>query len=204
MVNDSAVTKSRGRISLSIGLGGVFLVVVGAAFIASRADQTPTAASGGTTPAPTVIEPVPGSLGMYLDDIPERWNTVSNPPEITHDFTKYAESGDYDSFIYRFGDWGRLAGAYDRSNDAVYGLLATGQLANPATADLYLHMCHLVAPFSQECHNAYFENGLAGETLSDFGDLTHTADWQLGEHSWSVEIQGNVLIIRVAADSASQ
>ena len=196
-MDDSVATDRRSFRPLSIVLWVVFLVVVIAAFLASRSDRPPAAVPGAASPEPTILQPVAGSLGMYIDDIPELWNTVSNPPSITGAFTRYAESGDYDSFIYRFEDWGRLAGAYDRNDDAVYGLLVTGQFANSATADLYLHMCHVMAPFSQECHDAYFEQGLDGGALSDFGDLTHNAAWQLGEHNWSVEIAGNVLTIRV-------
>jgi hypothetical protein len=153
--------------------------------------------------APAAREPVAGSLGMYVEDLPELWNTVSDPPEIRGAFTRYTESGEYDSFLYRFGEWGRFAGAYDRENDAVYALAASGQFQNSAAADLYLHVCYIVEPFSQECIEAYFAQGLEGGVLDDYIDGSRDASWQLGENTWSVEIEGNVLTLRVLSPEVS-
>jgi hypothetical protein len=182
-------------------------VVAGLILIASlgggREPNSPTDPATATE-APTTQQPVPGSLGVYVEDLADLWNTVTNPPDIGGAFTRYTESGDYDSFIYRFGDWGRLAGAYDRSNEAVHGLLATGQLSNPATADLYLHLCFVVSPYSAECMASYFEEGLAGGTLADFVDQTHSSEWMHGEHTWSVEIERNIATIRVLSGTVNQ
>lgn len=187
-------------VSAAAGVGLGVIVITGltggssspVANVAPVADTTPVA-----------NEPVAGSLGMYVEDLPEMWNTVSEPPEIRDGFTRYAESGDYDSFLYRFGDWGRFAGAYDRGNDAVYALAASGQFHNGAVADLYLHLCYIVEPFSQECIDAYFEQGLEGGVLDDYIDGSHKATWQLGENTWSVDIDGNVLTLRVLAPEVS-
>jgi hypothetical protein len=124
-------------------------------------------------------------------------------PGITGGFVYNTEPGQYDSFIYRFGDWGRLAGAYDPSNDAVYALLATGQFSNEATSQLYLHLCFILNPYSQECIDNYFEKGLDYDTLADFGDVSHQAEWQIDDQTWRLEVKGNVLTIRVLGESVS-
>ena len=151
------------------------------------------------TPPPAV----PGSLGIYLDDLTDLWNSLPQSPGIAGGFVYNTEPGQYDSFIYRFGDWGRLAGAYDPSNDAVYALLATGQFSNEATSQLYLHLCFILNPYSQECIDNYFEKGLDYGTLADFGDVSHQAEWQMDDQTWRLEIEGNVLTIRVLGEDVS-
>jgi len=161
--------------------------------------QTPPA-----TLAPEDPDPVfPGSLGIHMDEVAEAWNTVNGQPTITRGLTRYNESGEYDTFIYRFGEWGRLAGAYDPGTDAIYALLAAGWLSEDATDQFYLRLCFMVAPYSQECVDSYFEHGLGGGTLDDFLDETYEAEWLLGDHTWRLEIDQNVLTIRVfGADAA--
>jgi hypothetical protein len=146
---------------------------------------------------------VPGSLGIKMSDLTELWNSLPQSPAITGGFVHNTEPGQYDSFIYRFGDWGRLAGAYDPSTDAVYALLATGQFSNRATAQLYLHLCFMLNPYSQECIDNYFEKGLDYGTLADFGDVPHQAEWQMDDRTWRLEIDGNVLTIRVLGPDVS-
>ena len=147
--------------------------------------------------------PVPGSLGVYMDQIPDLWNTVDTPPRITKGLTRYNETGEYDTFLYRFGEWGRLAGAFDPDNEAVYALLITGRFSGEATDQLYLHLCYVVAPFSQECIDSYYQEGLDGGTHEDFTDIAHEAEWALGDHTWRLEIDQNVMTIRVyGADAA--
>lgn len=179
---------------------------LGAILISSLAGGSATPESTAPPVAevePAGTEPVPRSLGVFVEDLPDLWNTVSEPPEIRGAFTRYAESGDYDSFIYRFGEWGRFAGAYDREDDAIYALAASGQFHNAAVADLYLHLCYIVEPFSQECIDAYFDQGLDGGVLDDYIDGSHQATWELGENRWSVEIEGNVLTLRVLSPEVS-
>lgn len=150
-----------------------------------------------------VMPPVEGSLGIYLDQLTELWNTVDGPTRITKGLTLQNESGEYDAFIYRFDDSQRVAGAYDPDSQAVYALLITGQLSNPGTAQLYLNVCYVVAPFSQECIASYQEEGLAGLAIADYVDTVHTAEWSLGEHIWRLVVENNVLTVRVyGADAA--
>jgi hypothetical protein len=139
---------------------------------------------------------VAGSLGVGLGDLVDQWNALDEAPSITRGLTRNTEPGQYDSFIYRFGEWGRLAGAYDPATDSLHGLLAAGQLSNEATSQLYLHLCFVLHPYSQECIDSYFQYGLSDETLADFGDTNHQASWQIEDQTWSVEIEGNVLTIR--------
>lgn len=167
-------------------------------------DDPPPIQAPPVTLAPEDPDPVvPGSLGIHMDEVTEAWNTVEGPPTIARGLTRYNESGEYDTFIYRFGEWGRLAGAYDPGNDAIYALLVAGWLSQDATDQLYLPLCFMVAPYSQECVDSYFEHGLGGGTLDDFTDETHEAEWLLGDHTWRLEIEQNVLTIRVfGADAA--
>lgn len=164
----------------------------------SPVEEQPT----GTLP-PFEPEAVPGSLGVYMDDLIEGWNTVDGPPRITQGLTRYNETGEYDTFLYRFGEWGRFAGAFDPGNDAVYALLATGRLSHDATDQLFLHLCFIVAPYSQECIDSYNDQGLDEGSLEDFADLVHEAEWALGEHTWTLVVDQNILTIRVYGADAN-
>ncbi|MCZ6739780.1 MAG: hypothetical protein O7C01_08460 [Actinobacteria bacterium] len=186
--------------------GGVAVagIMIGSLFVGGdnpSAVQSPidNAALAPAAPAPAV----PGSLGINIDDLTDLWNTPAEPPNITRGFVHNTEPGQYDSFIYRFGDWGRLAGAYDPSTDTLYALLATGQFSHEATAQLYLHLCFVVHPYSQECIDSYFEQGLADGTLADFDGVGHQAEWQIDDQTWRLDIEGNVLTIRVLGAAVS-
>lgn len=147
-------------------------------------------------------QPIAGSLGIYVDQVSELWNTVDGSAEMTKSVTRYNEPGEYDSFLYRFGRWGRVAGAYDPANDAVYALMVTGQLSGEAVDRLYHHLCFVVAPYSPECIDAYQTLGLGGLTLDQYVDVEHGAEWELGEHRWQLEIEQNLLTIRVLSPDA--
>jgi hypothetical protein len=147
--------------------------------------------------------PVPGSLNIYMDQITDAWNTVDGPPRIIKGLTRHNETGEYDTFIYRWGEWGRLAGAYDPDNEVLYALLVSGQLGKEETGQLYLPLCFMVAPYSQACVDAYFEHGLAGGVLEDYAGVDHETEWQYEDQTWRIEIAQNVMTIRVfGADAA--
>ena len=148
-------------------------------------------------------QPIPGSLGIYMSQIPDLWNEVSTPPRITKGLIRNSEIGEYDTFIYRFGETEALAGAFDPATEAVYALMVTGLLGNDATAQLYLHVCHLVAPYSPECIDSYQQQGLAGGTLADLADTTHQAEWLLGDQTWRLQVENNALALRVFAPDAT-
>lgn len=176
-------------------LGGVLLLWFMMSI--SATPEPEVSAPTPTLPAPDPFPPIEGSLGIYVDQVTELWNTVDGPPRIQRGLTHQTEPGEYDAFIYRFGEWGRLIGAYDDDSEALYGLLATGQFSGSATDQLYIHLCFVVAPYSQECLAAYQEQGLQGDSLEDFIDLPHQAAWTVGEHNWHLEIDQNVLSLRV-------
>ncbi len=184
--------------------GGVAVIVIVLGSVIGGADNPVTEQSADVESISLAPPPaVSGSLGINISDMTDLWNSLAEPPKITRGLVHNTEPGDYDSFIYRFGDWGRLAGAYDPSTDAVYALVATGQFSNEATAQLYLHLCFMLNPYSQECIDNYFEKGLAYGTLADFSDVTHQAEWQMDDQTWRLDIEGNVLTIRVLGAAVS-
>ena len=185
------------RVTIAAGLGLLAIVMVGLFGNSSSSRTVP--ASNAAALAPVGEPIVAGSLGTGLDELVDRWNALDETPDITRGLTINTEPGQYDSFIYRFGDWGRLAGAYDPATDALYGLLAAGQLSNEATSQLYLHLCFVLHPYSQECIDSYFEHGLSERPLADFGNTSHQAQWEMDDQTWLLEIAGNVLTIRALA-----
>ncbi len=122
----------RVTIAGGVAVAGIMIVrlFVGGDNPSTVQGPTDNAAVAPAAPAPTV----PGSLGINIDDLTELWNTPAEPPNITRGFVHNTEAGQSDSFIYRFGDWGRLAGAYDPTTDVLYALLATGQFSHEATS----------------------------------------------------------------------
>ena len=174
-----------------------FIVIAG--LVAGGTSTSNEAAPTITVPAVSTVAAPPESLGIFFSELAEQWNVVSGPPNITKGFTRYSESGDYDSFLYRFGDWGRLAGVYDPSTDAVYALLVTGQIRTNPTSGLFQRLCFVLDPFSQECIDTYKEQGLDSGALKDFVDVDHNAEWKMGDQTWRLEIENNILTIRVLA-----
>jgi hypothetical protein len=75
-------------------------------------------------------------------------------------------------------------------------VLATGLLTEAPTSRFYLRLCFMVAPYSQECVDSYFEQGL-GETSLEELETPHRSEWKVGEHTWRIEIEENRLTIRV-------
>ena len=186
------------RVTIASGLGILAIVTVGLFGNSSNSPTVPVSNAGAPVP---VTEPIAvGSLGIRLDELVDRWNDLDEAPSITRRLTINTEPGGYDSFIYRFGEWGRLAGAYDPNTDALYGLVAAGQLSNQATSQLYLHLCFVLHPYSPECIDSYFEHGLSNTPLAEFGDATHQGQWAIDDQTWTLEIDGNVLTIRALAD----
>ncbi len=192
------------KVTLIGGAAVAVITVISLVFSGGSAPDPPAGQPiAATPPSQDPYPPIPGSLGIYMDQVTELWNTVDGPPRIMRGLTRHNETGDYDTFIYRFGEWGRLAGAYDPDNDAVYALLVTGQFSGAATDQLYLGLCFVVAPYSQECIDSYSQVGLDGGTLQDFVDRPHQAEWTLDGHYWNLEIDGNVMTIRVYGEDVA-
>jgi hypothetical protein len=198
-----ATTFIQGGRTLAMIGGVVAVVVIVVSLVSSLTAPAPEPVVAIPT-APVDPNPaIPGSLGIYMDQVAESWNTVETPPEIVKGLTRFSETGEYDTFVYRFGEWGRLAGAYDPANDMIYALMASGYLSKPATSQLYLHVCHLVAPYSPECIDSYHARGLDGKALTDYAGLPHQSEWTVGEHTWRLQIEGDLFTLRVfGADAA--
>ena len=196
-------TLVEGGFKVTVGSGLALGLIILLEILGAAPNTTVDSASADTDSVPAATEIVSGSLGLGLADLSEQWNSLEEQPAITRGLTVNSESGQYDSFIYRFGDWGRLAGAYDPSTDALYGLLVAGQLSNEATSQLYLHLCFVLHPYSQGCIDSYFEEGLDNLDLADFGDRSHSAQWEIENQTWALEIEDNVLTIRALAADAS-
>jgi hypothetical protein len=198
----STLVEGWGRLTLA-GAVAVAVILPISLFVSTgdtaEPDQTATVTLPPVDPHPAV----PGSLGVYMDQVIDRWNTVDGAPRINRGLTRHSEIGEYDTFIYRFGNWGRLAGAYDADNDVIYALLVTGTFSAEDTDQLYLHLCYVIAPFSQECIDAYHEEGLDGGALEDFNDISRETEWTVGDQTWRLEIDGNVLTVRVYGPDAA-
>jgi hypothetical protein len=180
----------------------VGIVLVG--FVASLGETSvPQPVVASTSPAPQEPDPyIPGSLGIHMDEVTDAWNTLEGEPRITKGLTRNNETGEYDTFIYRFGEWGRLAGAYDPDTEALYALLATGWLTEAPTAQLYLRLCFMVAPYSQECVDSYLAEGLGDVPLTTI-ESPYRSEWKVADHTWRLEVEENLLTIRVfGADAA--
>jgi hypothetical protein len=199
-----ATTFIQGGRTLAMIGGAVAVVVIVVSLVSSLTAPTPAGPGVAIPTAPEDSNPaIPGSLGIYMDQVADAWNTVETPPEIVKGLTRFSETGEYDTFVYRFGEWGRLAGAYDPANDMIYALMASGYLSEAATSQLYLHVCHVVAPYSPECIDSYHSQGLAGKALIDYAGLPHQSEWVVGDHTWRLEIEGDLLTLRVfGADAA--
>lgn len=185
-------------------VGGLAIAFIGVGALLGIGDDPPAFDSPADVSSPVPTTPdadVPGSLGIRLDELADLWNGVAGQPAISRGFVKNSEPGQYDSFIYRFGDWGRLAGAYDPSNDSIYALVATGQMSREATGQMYLHLCVVLHPYSQECIDAYHREGLGDRSLLDFDGLRHETSWVMDEQTWQLTIEGNVLTIRVLGEA---
>ncbi|MGB8362230.1 MAG: hypothetical protein WCE80_12610 [Acidimicrobiia bacterium] len=186
-----------------VGAAVTAVVMVAALLFPSAAPEQPEQAVTVTLPPQDPHPPIAGSLGIYMDQVIDLWNTVDGSPRINKGLTRHNEVGEYDTFIYRFGDWGRLAGAYDPGNEAVYALLITGTFSAPDTPQLYLHLCYMIAPYSQECIDSYHEKGLHGGVLSDFADTAHEAEWTVDDSTWRLVIDQNVMTVRVYGPDAA-
>ena len=186
-------------------LVGAVLVLIAGVFIATGSDAAGTVPVSPRTQATTPEPPSPGeSLGFTLDQLTEGWNEVEHPPRIAGGITTSPEPGPLDSFLYRFNDSAFLAGAYDPSNGHVSALMVSASLHYVAVPNLYVHVCYLIHPGSQECLEAFVEEtGLFGKTATDLLETEQTAAWEFEGHQWRFEIAADVETIRVQAASTA-
>lgn len=167
-------------------------------------EPTPADVGSGDATAQTQTDPgteaPAGSLGFRLSELPDLWNALDRPPMITRGFSRSLERGALDGFVTRFDEGASLAGAYDPADDYVYALSASTRLDHEAVTTMYLHMCFALHPYSQECIDAYWDEGLNGRSPIDYLGTEHTAEWQMGEETWRLAIVGNVQEIKILGE----
>jgi hypothetical protein len=155
------------------------------------------------TSAPEAVAAPEESLGIRFGEVRELWNSVDQQPSITQDLRRTPENGEFDSFRHGFDASAELIGAYRDSDDYLTALVARASLDHPGVSTLYLHMCHLVSPFSPECIDNYFATGLGGQTLEDLATTGLNTVWEYEGNEWRVSIEGKLLTIRVLAPGAN-
>lgn len=139
------------------------------------------------------------SLGVALGDVRALWNTVDQPPTISTPLRRLLEPGELDSFLHRFDTGAELIGAYPDENDFLVALMVRANLKDPAAEHMYLHLCHVVNPFSPDCIESYSESGLNGQTWQEVVESGADASWVYDNNTWHMTVGGNLLTIRVLA-----
>lgn len=197
-------TRIEGAHWLALGGGGLFAVLV-IVFSLTGARGAGLADSLVVTEESTPSQPVAaaGSLGVMIGEIPELWNGLGHPPAMTKGLVTETQAGQYRSFHYRFDRAASLAGAYDPSDGSVHALMGSVGLSHQAAPYFYLHLCFMLHPYSQDCIDAYLEEGLDGKQIADYSGQQHAAQWQLDGQVWKLEIAGDIQTIRVISEEAS-
>lgn len=138
-----------------------------------------------------------------VGEIPELWNGLGHPPAMTKGLVMETQAGQYDSFQYRFDRAASLAGAYDPADGSVHALMASVRLSHQSAPYFYLHLCFMLHPYSQECIDAYLEEGLDGKQIADYAGVGHTAQWELDGQVWKLEVSGDIQTIRVLSEDTA-
>lgn len=186
---------------------GAAIVMILVLIYVGGGDRSPAGAVGvvPTTPGGPQTPALPDdSLGIDFSDLPRLWNELDQPPRVEGGIARSLENGPFDSFLYRFDDSAVLAGAYDPEDDAVYALMVRASLAHSDISNMYLHVCYLLHPFSQDCIDAYWEEGLEGAELTDYLEEDHFSTWSFLGNEWRVEIVDGVQTLRVISPGASR
>lgn len=196
-------TRISGGHWVSLGGGVLFAAIVLLLQFTGVGQTHPLQATVAADAPSAVPQPVaaPGSLGLTVAELPERWNSLERPPRMTGGLIRETETGPYDSFLYRFDSAASLAGAFDPSDDSVHALVGSVGLFHEAAPLFYLHICFMLHPYSQECIDAYLENGLGGKDLVEYAGVDHSATWEIGDQLWKLEITGDVQTIRVLGEA---
>lgn len=193
------VTRSKdGRWMPWVGivLGVIFTIVN---LTSGPAETSAVAALPNPSPAEEVVpDPPDGSLGFRFNNLAEEWNALDQPPFITTGIKASDESGALDSFKYRFDDAALVAGAYDSTDGYIYAIFMRAGLRSDAISQMYVRLCYLVHPGSQDCLDTFIEeNGMFGKTPLDFIDVVHDVSWTFEGNEWRLTITDNVQTIRV-------
>jgi len=165
-------------------------------------DGVPPATASDDDPEAVILPE--DSLGINFLDLPRMWNDLEQQPLVEGAIARSPESGPFDSFLHRFDSSSVLAGAYDPGDDVVYALMVRASLAHDDISNMYLHVCYLLHPFSQECIEAYWEEGLSGGEFADYLDEDHFSTWSFLGNEWRVEIVDGVQTLRVISPGAAR
>ena len=158
------------------------------------AGPLPVTSSGPQDPAEIPV----GSLGIEFADMQEGWNALPDPPYILKGVNITPEAGVLDSFMYRFDDAALLAGAYNPSDGYIYALMAKVGIRHESVSNMYVHLCYLLYPGTQECFDAYIEeSGVYGKLADDLSEGDHLSSWVFDGNEWRVEVKDDIQTIRV-------
>ena len=186
-----------------LAAGGAVLVLVIGLFLNGNGDAAGSVTADTASNASAPSSPAPESLGIFLVDLADGWNAVPDPPLIKGSVMTSPEAGPLDSFVHNFDGSAVLAGAYDPRSGSVYALMARSGVHDESVSSLYVHLCYLLHPGSQECLEAFVEEtGMFGRAHADFAGAEHAAEWEYEGHLWQVGIAGDVETIRVRAASS--
>ena len=190
---------------ITLVCGALVIVIAGMDLWPREPTLAEAVASGATQiQDQEVSEEIPeGSLGLRLRDLPDSWNALDEPPKINRGFARSAEPGPLDGFVLRFDEGASIAGAYDPNDDHIYALSASTRLDHEAVRTMYLHLCFMLHPYSQDCIDAYWEQGLEGKEPGDYLGSRHSAEWKIGDQIWRLAIVGNVQEIKVLGEPPS-
>ncbi|MGH8915939.1 MAG: SHOCT domain-containing protein [Acidimicrobiia bacterium] len=152
-----------------------------------------------TSSEPEELEEIPvGSLGVRFADLEEGWNALDEPPYILKGISTTPEAGPLDSFIYRFDGGAVLAGAYNPSDDYIYALMGRAGVSHEASSSMYVHLCYLLYPGTQDCFDAYVdESGVFGKTAAELANADHSSSWLYDSNEWRLEIANGIETLRV-------
>ena len=139
-----------------------------------------------------------GSLGVEFSGLKEGWNAVPDPPLIVTGITTSPEVGPLDSFLYRFDGAALLAGAYDPADGYVYALMAKVGIRHEALSNMFVHVCYLLYPGSQDCFDQFMEkSGVYGKTPEELSEGDFSTSWTYEGNEWRVEVVDDIETIRV-------
>jgi len=179
----------------------VFFLIM---FLANASSETrDQGGTGSFLPPQDQVEVVPqDTLGVRFAEVRDLWNTVEHPPSISSPLRRTPESGGLDSFFYGLDPKAEILGAYRDSDDYLVGLLLTARLDHEAISTLYLHVCHIVSPFSPDCIEQYATIGLAGKTLAELAETGSETTWTFDGNTWRVTVSDRQLTIRVISPAS--
>ncbi len=178
-------------------------VVLGVAFFMSDAyfsgDPAAAVSIPTTTSGPEVLPEIPvDSLGVRFGELAERWNALEKPPYVLTGISATPEPGALDAFTYRFDGGAVLAGAYNPSDGYIYALMVRASVLHEATASLYVHLCYLLYPGTQDCFDAYVDqSGIFGRGIEELAGSQHDSNWIFDDNEWRIEIADDVQTMRI-------